>query len=94
MNEGTVVLNDHNGHSRYGIIESKRIGEANWAFFKVKWFNDEQYENAIAYRKTLTGTDCGLKEYRSDQLKVIDVHKTISTLKDIRNELNLQGQND
>ena len=42
-------------------------------------------------RQRLTHKDWSLKEYRVDQLKRIDLHQELSTLEDIRHELNMRG---
>ena len=91
VEEGGVVFNDYHGIRRYGIIEKKTLESDGWAYCDVKWFNDEKYEEAMAERKRLTNKDWSLKKYRVDQLKRIDLHKELSTLEDIRHELNTRG---
>ena len=89
-----VVYNHYHGIRRYGIVESKRIDKDGWAYFKVKWFADEVYQNAMSFRKQLTSKDHSLTEYRKDQLVFIDLDKELSIFKDIKAELNARKEND
>jgi len=89
MKIGDVVFNDYHGIRRYGVVETKKVNSDGWAYCQVEWINDRQYEQAMSDRSELTGgRDWTLKEYRVDQLKVIDLHKELRTLEDIRHLLN------
>lgn len=94
MKEGDVVYNEYHDIRRYGIIEKKTIDDGGWAYCTVKWFNDEVYESAMAFRQKLTNKDWSLKKYRVDTLKRIDLHKELSTLEDIKHELNMRGKSE
>jgi hypothetical protein len=95
LKEGTVVYNEYHGIRRYGIIERKTIDSDGWAYCNVNWFNDEQYLASMENRKRLTaGKDWSLTRYRVDKLKRIDLHKELSTLEDIRHELNTRGRSE
>jgi len=91
MKSGDVVYNEYHGIRRYGIVEEKRLDDWGWGYCEVTWFNDDQYINAMEDRQRLTHKDWSLKEYRVDQLKRIDLHQELSTLEDIRHELNMRG---
>ena len=86
---GSVVFNEYHRIRRYGIVQEKRIADDKWGYCKVKWFNDETYQTAMSDRQKLTNKDWSLDEYRIDQLQSIDLHTEISTLEDIRHELNM-----
>ena len=86
---GTVVFNEYHRIRRYGIVEEKRIAEGGWGYCKVKWFNDEVYQTAMSDRQKLTNKNWSLDEYRVDQLQIIDIHKELNTLEEIRHELNM-----
>ena len=94
MKRGDVVYNEYHGIRRYGIVEEKTMKANGWAYCTVKWFNDEIYEGAMAARQKLTNKNWALSDYRVDMLKTIDLHKELSTLEDIRHELNMRGQSE
>ncbi len=92
MKKGDVVYNEYHGIRRYGIVEKKTIKDDGWGYCTVNWFNDEIYKNRMSERQKLTsGKDWSLKDYRVDMLSRIDLHKELSTLEDIRHELNTRG---
>ena len=68
MNIGQLVWNNYHGVLRFGTINSKRIDETGWAFYKVNWHCDDVYERAMDLREKLTHTDHRLEEYRKDQI--------------------------
>ena len=94
IHEGDVVYNEYHGIRRYGIVDKKEIADDGWAYCNVEWLNDEQYVNAMEYRKELTTRDYSLKTYRVDLLKRIDLQKELQTLKAIEYVLNTRGKND
>ena len=91
---GGPVYNHYHGFRRYGIVESKRIDKNGWAYFKVKWFQDEDYQEAIDYREELTHKDYGLTEYRKDKLVGIFLDKELSILKEIKAAMGTRKEND
>ena len=68
MNIGQLVWNNYHGVLRFGTINSKRVDETGWAFYKVNWHCDDVYERAMDLREKLTHTDHRLEEYRKDQI--------------------------
>tara|TARA_Y100000310_G_scaffold340840_1_gene437984 strand:- start:695 stop:973 length:279 start_codon:yes stop_codon:yes gene_type:complete len=72
MKIGDLVWNHYHGMLRFGTITGKEIKEDKWAYFTVDWHADDRYEEAQDWRKTLTGTDYKLKEYRCDLLRKFD----------------------
>jgi len=51
-----------------------------WMYIKARWFNDQLYEKSMEWRKKKTGIDYTLKEYRIDQIKILDTKRVISAL--------------
>jgi hypothetical protein len=75
MNIGDLVWNSYHGIMRFGTVISKRIKTNKWAYFTVKWHDDEAYEKSMAWRQKLGGGDHTLKEYRADLLKKISIDR-------------------
>ncbi len=71
MSIGSLVYNNYHGILRFGTIQSKRIDENGWAYYKVNWHADETYEAAMDLRKRLSHKDYKLQEYRKDQITSI-----------------------
>ena len=68
MKIGALVWNNYHGILRFGTIQSKRIDETGWAFYKVKWHSDNVYEESMTFRQQLTHKNYKLEEYRKDQI--------------------------
>jgi len=89
MNINDLVMNSHKGAVRYGTITRKRIDKSGWAWFIVKWHDDEDYNKVVEQNVNVCGAaDSRPYEYRTDMLqtvttkkltKVISVHKETST---------------
>ena len=71
MSIGDLVYNNYHGVLRFGTIQSKRIDESGWAYYKVNWHADETYEEAMNLRQKLTHKNHRLEEYRKDQITSI-----------------------
>ena len=54
MKIGTVVRNEYQGIVRYGKVNAIFKGEDSWTWCEVDWVDDEEYEQAIAYRNELS----------------------------------------
>ena len=51
MKIGTVVKNEYQGITRYGKVSMLSSNhEDGWTWCEVDWIDDEQYQDAIAYR--------------------------------------------
>ena len=68
---GALVWNNYHGILRFGTVQSKRIDETGWAFYKVKWHSDKVYEESMKFREKLTSKNYKLEEYRKDQINLI-----------------------
>ena len=84
MKIGTVVRNDYQGIIRYGKVNSMFKGDDGWTWCEVDWIDDEQYQEAIAYRNSLSGKDHSKPFYRVDELKQFNLSKTIETLSKLK----------
>ena len=71
MNIGDLVYNNYHGVLRFGTVQSKRIDQSGWAYYKVNWHADETYEEAMDLRQKLTHENHRLEEYRKDQITSI-----------------------
>ena len=71
MNIGDLVYNNYHGVLRFGTIQSKRIDETGWAYYKINWHADETYEETMNLRQKLTHKNHRLEEYRKDQITPI-----------------------
>ncbi|MHA1955019.1 MAG: hypothetical protein ACXACY_27230 [Candidatus Hodarchaeales archaeon] len=80
MKIGTVVRNEYQGILRFGKVNAIFKGDDGWIWCEINWVNDEVYENAIAYRNSLSGKDHNKTFYRVDELKQFDLSKTLETL--------------
>ena len=71
MNIGDLVYNTYHNVLRFGTVQSKRIDQSGWAYYKVNWHADETYEKAMDLRQKLTHKNHRLEEYRKDQITSI-----------------------
>ena len=80
MKTNDVVFQEYQGIRRYGVVINETVKEDRWKWIKVKWFNDDVYESAMQNLQQLRGGDHTLKEYRIDQVRVIDPSHEVQTL--------------
>ena len=85
MKIGTVVKNEYQGIVRYGKINAAFKGDDDWTWYEIDWVDDEQYQEAILYRNSLSGKDHNKPFYSADELSQIDINKTIKTLLKLQN---------
>lgn len=80
MKVGSIVRNDYQGITRWGKITEVEKSKDGWTYYKVAWVDDEVYEGSVRYRTEMTGKSYEKELYRGDELKEVDVVKTIDTL--------------
>ena len=80
MKIGTVVKNEYQGIVRYGKVNVVFKGDDGWTWCEVDWVDDEQYQEAVAYRNKLSNKNHNRPFYRVDELNQIDLNKTLQTL--------------
>ena len=96
MKVGDVVYNEWHSIRRYGVVKELFLKDEGmavpWTYAKVKWFDDEAYENAVINTNTLrnNGTDVGMYEFRADKLRQINLEKLITRLQKIREHKRLE----
>ena len=86
MKIGTVVRNDYQGIIRYGKVNATFKGDDGWTWCEVDWVGDEKYDRVIAYRNNLSGKDHSKTFYRVDELKQINLNKTLQALLKLQNK--------
>ena len=86
MRLGTNVRNDYQGIVRYGKVNATFKGEDGWTWCEVDWVDDDKYNRAITHRNNLSGKDHNKTFYRVDELKQIDLNKTLQTLLKLQNK--------
>lgn len=69
MNVGNFVWNVTNGLLRFGTVTRKEERGCGWAYYRVDWHDDVQYESAV----TKGGMD-NQEWYRIDELYCTDVY--------------------
>ena len=82
MKIGTVVKNEYQGILRFGKVSKvypNHKGD-NWTWCEVNWVDDEQYQEAVAYRNKLSNKNHKKTFYRVDELIQINLNKTLQTL--------------
>jgi len=70
---------------RYGVVQSETM-KGKWKYVTVTWVNDETYIKRMEELKELRGgrEDHTRREYRIDQVKLIDLEKQLSDLRGLR----------
>tara|TARA_R100000388_G_C7164778_1_gene120979 strand:- start:214 stop:510 length:297 start_codon:yes stop_codon:yes gene_type:complete len=72
LDEGSFVMNHHNGLLRFGVITRKAIGPDRWARYEVQFFEDEVHEHNVDFRSKLCGEDRRHHVYRGDELSPVN----------------------
>ena len=86
MKIGALVWNNYHGMLRFGTIKTKRIDDSGWAFYKVKWHNDESYEESMKFREKLSHKNYMLEEYRKDQIHLTTADFLSQVVKEYQDE--------
>jgi hypothetical protein len=68
----SLVVNQHHGLLRLGVITDKHIGLDGWTYFKVMFFEDGVYRRNCLESIRLAKKDKGLDNYRADQIKPVN----------------------
>ena len=68
---GTFVMNYHHGLLRLGIVEGKTIGDHGWAYFDVRFFEDDIHERRVAWDKKMNSGKVHTNTIRADWLKPV-----------------------
>jgi len=69
IDKGSLVCTTFIGKLQMGTVTSRRVGDDKWAYYKVKWHNNEKYEEVLeSYRAINTKATYGKEEYRAGEL--------------------------
>ena len=74
-----IVFQDYQGIRRFGVTTGKKM-KGGWAYWRVKWFSDEPYQQAMATLRDLRNKDLTRYEYRNDELRVVDPRRELTAL--------------
>ena len=69
---GSFVMNNHHGLLRMGVVESQRIDDQGWTYYKVNFLEDGIYQNNKTFHSEISGNDQFQYEHRSDQIKKVN----------------------
>jgi len=86
MKVGDTVFQEYQGILRFGLV-GDITQKSGWSYAKIKWFDDEAYERAMADLAKLRNgeiNDYALEKYRVDTIKVVDLDKQINRLNKIK----------
>jgi len=69
IDKGSLVCTTFIGKLQMGTVTSRRVGDDKWAYYKVKWHDNEKYEEILSGYRTMNrkGT-YGREEYRAGEL--------------------------
>ena len=69
IDKGSLVCTTFIGKVQIGTVTSRRVGDDKWAYYKVKWHNNEKYEGILSnYRAMNPKGKYGREEYRAGEL--------------------------
>jgi len=69
IDKGSLVCTTFIGKLQMGTVTSRRVGDDRWAYYKVKWHNNEKYEEILNnYRALNSKATYGKEEYRAGEL--------------------------
>ncbi len=81
MKKGNIVFNNYEGIRRYGVI-TERFMKADWAYVRVSWIDDDQYERAMSWREEIgEGNHRHTQDYRIDEVTIIDAKRELLQLR-------------
>jgi hypothetical protein len=83
IDKGSLVYSALAGHLQMGTVTSRRVGKDKWAYYEVKWHNNEKYESILSNYKSINPNSVPpeRKEYRAGEiyeLTAIDVASSIN----------------
>jgi len=83
IDKGSLVYTVGEGHLQIGTVTSRRVGEDKWAYYKIKWHNNERYEAIVErYRAINPGSvPPEKKEYRAGEIGSLvpeGIYKTVN----------------
>ena len=74
----SLVRNNYHGIMRYGTVIKKVVRADGWAYYKIEWHHDQDYQEAAAWRNEISGKDHRIEEYRGDDLSLVQNPRQIT----------------
>ena len=69
IDKGSLVCTTFIGKLQMGTVTSRRVGKDKWAYYKVKWHDNEKYEAVLERYRTLNSKGTyGREEYKAGEL--------------------------
>ena len=69
IDKGSLVCSTFIGKLQMGTVTSRRVGKDKWAYYKVKWHDNEKYEAVLERYRTLNSKGTyGREEYKAGEL--------------------------
>ena len=69
IDKGSLVCTTYIGKLQMGTVTSRRVGDDKWAYYTVKWHNNEKFDSVLNnYRELNTNGSYGREEYRAGEL--------------------------
>jgi hypothetical protein len=69
IDKGSLVCTLGAGHFQMGTVTSRRVAKNKWAYYTVKWHDNEKYEAVLEkYRELNSKGTYGRKEYKAGEL--------------------------
>ena len=69
IDKGSLVCSTFIGKLQMGTVTSRRVGKDKWAYYTVKWHDNEKYEAVLKkYRELNSKGTYGRKEYKAGEL--------------------------
>ena len=69
IDKGSLVCSTFIGKLQMGTVTSRRIGDDKWAYYTVKWHDNERYEAVLdGYRELNPNGKYGREEYKAGEL--------------------------
>jgi|TARA_R110000765_G_scaffold374789_1_gene465370 hypothetical protein len=73
IDPGTLVMNNHHGLLRFGVVDSKRIDDQGWSHCTVNWLADDVYLANVEWNKKMKSSyQESATEMRVDYLQPVN----------------------
>ena len=97
IDKGSLVCSTFIGKLQMGTVTSRRVAKNKWAYYTVKWHDNEKYEEVLnSYRALNPNGNYGRKEYKAGELFEITPDQVTSFLNghlDFMNSSNTESVN-
>jgi len=87
MKIGDYVRQEYSGILRFGKVKEIVEGIDQWSYIRVDWVDDEKYEQAMTWKEKIRKEPYRQDLWRIDNVKHLDIDKTIQTLIKLQNNV-------